>query len=98
MIFIGYELSTKGYHFWSKQQHRVFISTNAIFDENVFPYCSKDQEDGPSPIPIEDEPLIAADNLLDHEDTQRNPDPPRDVYLLQTILFFCYFSLFFLNF
>src|SRR6266702_1084985 len=81
MIFIGYEPNTKGYCFWLKTRHSVFISTNAVFDENMFPYCSKDQEDRPTPIPIEDEPLEAADNLSDHEDTQRNLDPPRDVYL-----------------
>ena len=44
MIFIGYELNTKGYCFWSQQHRQVVISTNAIFDETVFPYCSKGQE------------------------------------------------------
>jgi len=29
---------------------------NAIFDEKVFPYCSRDKEDGPTPIPVEEDP------------------------------------------
>jgi hypothetical protein len=36
MIFIGYEPNTKGYRFWSKERRRVFIATNAIFDEKFF--------------------------------------------------------------
>ena len=46
MAFIGYEPNTKGYHFWSKERRRVFVSTNTIFDEKVFPYCSRDKADG----------------------------------------------------
>ena len=60
MIFIGYEPNTKGYHFWSKERKQVFVSTNAIFDEKVFPYCSRDKANRHTPIPIEDENLFTA--------------------------------------
>jgi len=73
MIFIGYEPNTKGYHFWSKDRRRVFISTNTIFDEKVFPYSSRDKEDGPAPIPVEEEDPI--DNLTKDVTRQRDPEP-----------------------
>jgi hypothetical protein len=69
MIFIGYEPNTKGYRFWSTERRRVFISTNAIFDEKVFPYCSRNKEDGPTPIPVEDENLFLTLDDLPTEDT-----------------------------
>ena len=47
----------KGYHFWSKERRQVFISTNAIFNEKVFPYCLKDKEDKPAPILVEEDPI-----------------------------------------
>ena len=46
MTFIGYEPNIKGYCFWLKERRQVFVSTNAIFDEKVFPYCSRDKADG----------------------------------------------------
>ena len=67
MIFIGYEPNTKGYCFWSQQCRRVFISTNAIFDKTVFPYCSKGQEDGPATIPLQEELLTTSDNQQEPE-------------------------------
>jgi len=45
----------------------VFISTNTIFDEKVFPYCSRDKEDGPDPIPVDEEDPI---NDLTKDDTR----------------------------
>ena len=61
MIFIEYEPNTKGWCFWSKTKHQVVVATNATFDEESFPQCSKDQEDGPASIPIPD------DDESDHE-------------------------------
>jgi hypothetical protein len=69
MIFIGYESNTKGYRFWSKERRRVFISMNAIFDEKDFPYCSRNKEDGPTPIPVEDDNLFSTLDDLPTEDT-----------------------------
>ena len=65
MTFIGYEPNTKGWHFWSKTKHQVVVATNATFDENFFPHCSRHQEDGPGSIPIEDHnPTIGESNEL----------------------------------
>ena len=55
MIFIGYELNIKGWHFWSKTKHCIMVATNATFDEESFLQCSKSQEDRPAPIPIPDD-------------------------------------------
>ena len=46
IIFIGYEPNTKGWHFWSKTKYQVVVTTNAIFDENLFPHYSRHQENG----------------------------------------------------
>ena len=81
MTFIDYEPNTKGYFFWSKERRRVFVSPNIIFDEKVFPYCSRDKADGHPPIPIEDENLFTALDNLPSDDTQnqREPEPSRDI-------------------
>ena len=81
MTFIGYEPNTKGYRFWLKERRRVFVSTNAIFDEKVLPYCSRDKADGHTPIPIEDENLFIAFDNLPSDDTRnhRDPEPSRDI-------------------
>ena len=55
MVFTGYKPNIKGYYFWLTTQHRVFISTHVLFDETVFPFCSRNQTDGPAPIPVEEE-------------------------------------------
>ena len=77
MTFIGYKPNTKGYRFWSKERRRVFVSTNTIFDEKVFPYCFRDKADRHTPIPIEDENLFTAlDDLpLDDNRNHRDPEP-----------------------
>ena len=67
MIFSGYELNTKGYCFCSQQHKQVFISTNAIFDETIFPYCSKSQEDGPATIPPKEELPTTSDDQQEAE-------------------------------
>ena len=41
MVFIGYEPNTKRYYFWSTARHKMFISTHMLFDEIVFPFCSR---------------------------------------------------------
>ena len=81
MIFIGYEPNTKGYCFWSQQCRQVFISTNAIFDETVFPYCSKGQEDGLATIPLQEELLTTSDNQQEPESCIQDPEPYQDIYI-----------------
>ena len=80
MVFIGYEPNIKGYHFWSIAQHRVFISTHILFDETIFPFCSRSQTDGPAPIPIKEERLTAYDEPST-EEPQRNLKSSQDHYL-----------------
>ena len=75
MIFIGYELNTKGYCFWSQQHRQVFISTNAVFDKTVFPYCSKGQEDRPATIPFQEEPPTTSDDQQEPESHTQDPEP-----------------------
>ena len=81
ITFIGYEPNTKGYHFWLKERRQVFISTNAIFNEKVFPYCSRNREHGPTPIPVEDENLFSALYDLPQDDTRTHKDlePSQDI-------------------
>ena len=79
MVFIGYEPNTKGYRFWSTAQHRVFISTHVLFDETIFPFCSRNQTDGPTPIPVKEERPIAYDESS--EEPRRNPEPSQDHYI-----------------
>ena len=87
MIFIGYKLNTKGYHFWSQQCRQVFISTNAVFDETVFPYCFKGQEDGPATIPLQEELLITFDDQQEPESRTQDLEPNQDIYIQLSIGF-----------
>ena len=75
MIFIGYESNTKGYCFWSQQHGQVFISTNAIFDETVFLYCSKGQEDRHATIPLQEELPTISDDQQELESCTQDPKP-----------------------
>lgn len=62
----------------------MFISINAIFDEKIFSYCSKDKEDGTPPIPVEEENPLAMDNSID--DTQpKDPEPYQEVIIQQPL-------------
>jgi len=79
MIFIGYEPNTKGYCFWSKERRQVFISTNAIFNKNVFSYCSRDKEDRFAPISVEEEDPI--DDFTKDDIQRQNPEPSQDILI-----------------
>ena len=80
IVFIGYESNTKGYCFWLSAQHRVFISTHVLFDEIIFPFCSRSQTDGPAPIPVEEERPTAYDKPST-EETQRKLKPSQNHYI-----------------
>ena len=41
MIFVGYELGTKGYKFWDPETRSVIVSCDATFDETSFPHCTQ---------------------------------------------------------
>ena len=81
MIFIGHELNTKGYCFWSQQRRQVFISTNAIFDETVFPYCSEGQKNRPATIPLQEELPTTSDNQQEPESCTQDPEPNWGIYI-----------------
>lgn len=37
LVFVGYEFGTKGYRLWDKHSRKFVISTDVVFDENIFP-------------------------------------------------------------
>ena len=57
----------------------MFILTHVLFDETIFPFYSRNQKDGPAPIPVKEERPIAYDKSL--EDPQRNLKPSQDHYI-----------------
>src|SRR5271168_4227024 len=36
MTFVGYEPGSKGYHFWNRDERKLYLSRDATFDESVF--------------------------------------------------------------
>ena len=85
MIFIGYPPNSKAYRFWSQDRRRVYESTTAIFDKRIFPYCSKENQDGPRPlIPENIEPHI--DPSYDEQPSTRKPEPSGHVFVPQPLL------------
>ena len=57
----------------------MFILTHVLFDETAFPFYSRNQTDGPAPIPIEEARPTAYDKSS-IEEPQRNPEPSQDHY------------------
>ena len=51
-----------------------------LFDEIVFPFCSRNQTDGPASIPVEEERPTTYDKPST-EETQRNLEPSQDHYI-----------------
>jgi hypothetical protein len=37
MIFVGYEIGTKGYQFWDSSAQSLIVACNVTFNENSFP-------------------------------------------------------------
>ena len=85
MIFIGYPPNSKAYCFWSQDHRRVYESTTAIFDERIFPYCSKENQDGPQPpIPENIEPHI--NPSFNKQPSIRKLEPSGHVFVPQPLL------------
>jgi len=80
MVFIGYEPNTKAYHFWSTHWQWIFISTTAVFDETVFPYCLKEEDYRPAPQPLRNE-----DFNLTNEDEVIPEQPQQYIYIPQPL-------------
>ena len=57
-----------------------------MFDEQVFPYCSRGKEDGPAPIPAEEEnPQAMDDSSQDDDHCVRDPEPHHDILVQQLL-------------
>ena len=84
MIFIGYPPNSKAYHFWSQDHWQVYESTTAVFDERIFLYCSKENQDGPWLIPEDIEPHI--NPSYDESHSTRKPEPSGHVFIPQPLL------------
>ena len=71
----------KAIAFGRKREDEYSVSTNAIFNEKVFPCCSRDKADEHTPIPIKDENLFTALDDLSSNNTRnhRNPELSRDI-------------------
>jgi hypothetical protein len=47
VMFVGYELGSKGYQLWDKNTHSIHLSRDVTFNESSFP--SRGSETGPAP-------------------------------------------------
>ena len=78
MIFVGYELGSKGYQFWDTAHHRIGISRDVKFNETLFPV----QEVTKSQASMNDPPISESDNESDTSGLeivipdQSSPRPP----------------------
>ena len=60
MMFVGYELGSKGYRFWNPSTRSIVVSCNVTFNETVFPACKDTSnrrvtpDDHPFPLPGSD--------------------------------------------
>ena len=85
MIFIGYPPNSKAYRFWSQDRQWVNESTTAIFDERMFSYCSKENQDRPRPpIPENIDPHI--NPSYDKSPSTRKLEPSGHVFIPQPLL------------
>ena len=78
MIFVGYELGSKGYQFWDAAHHCIEISRDVKFDDTLFPV----KEVTKSWTSMNDPPISTSDNDSDESDMelvipiQSSPRPP----------------------
>ena len=78
MIFIGYELGSKGYQFWDTAHHHIKISHDVKFNKTLFPV----QEATKGWASQNDPPISESDNESDNLGlelvipTQSSPRPP----------------------
>ena len=85
MIFIGYELGSKGYQFWDAAHHCIKISCDAKFDETLFPV----KEATKSQASQNDLPISESDNESDNSGldlvipAHSSPRPPCQANLHQ---------------
>ncbi|KIK13985.1 hypothetical protein PISMIDRAFT_17612 [Pisolithus microcarpus 441] len=78
MVFLGYEVATKGYRFLHGQ--KVIITRTAKFVEEVFPYCTDERKGNKSDNhdqPVTDQPP-EDENIPTDEQMDNGPDQPMD--------------------
>jgi hypothetical protein len=64
MIFVGYEIGTKGYQFWNPSAQSLVVARDVTFDENSFPKW----ESGTSELePVEANPPVQPEPTLDQD-------------------------------
>lgn len=80
MVFVGYEYGTKGYRLWDKRSRRIVISTDAVFDEQVFPNRPTPPIPPKPPLivrPSSVEPLTPPSQTnLSHDHGEHEEEPP----------------------
>ncbi|TFY52466.1 hypothetical protein EVJ58_g10003 [Rhodofomes roseus] len=69
MIFVGYELGSKGYRFWNPATRSIVVSRDVTFDEETFP-AHKDLGNNPKSLdkPFDEPPEDANSEDSDSED------------------------------
>jgi hypothetical protein len=85
MIFVRYEIGTKGYRFWNPSARSLIVARDVTFDENSFPRRESETRE-PEPIeanpPVQPEPTpdLDPDDLFSRTGNQddRPPHDPMD--------------------
>ena len=74
MIFVGYEMGSKGYQFWDAAHQHFKISCDVKFEETLFPAkevkSTKSNQASPNDLPISE-----SDNESDNRTGTSHPSP-----------------------
>ncbi|OMO90088.1 Integrase, catalytic core [Corchorus capsularis] len=79
-IFIGYPLGKKAYQVYDLESHKIMVSRDVIFYENIFPFSMSAKESHPLPSHVsknpvfleDDHPFVTVDQNVGDK-TQTNP-------------------------
>lgn len=71
--FLGYPYGKKGYQLYNLATHKVFVSRDVIFHEDVFPFASSPFEPTEPVLPC---PVFPIDHLIDDPAPTPSPLPP----------------------
>ncbi|WVZ08611.1 hypothetical protein V8G54_021957 [Vigna mungo] len=84
-IFLGFKKHTKGYLFLNLKNHKVEISRNVAFHENVFPYHNTPKIDNSLSLPLPNHYTTNYDDLLPLDFPHTDVLPP-DLALMTELL------------
>ena len=81
MIFVGYEIGSKGYRFWDPNSRSIVVSRDVVFDEKSFPNREPRPVAPTGPIdqpPAQDpeQPNLDAPEQDDPEELLPSVEPP----------------------